>query len=66
MLRSQDDYSALVSEVGQAVGHMDQKLARCPRLYRGFLTDLQRIDYLQYTRHPKGRVGIFFVPKKDK
>ena len=35
MLRSQDDYSALVSEVGQAVGHMGQKLARCLRLYRG-------------------------------
>ena len=64
MLRRQDDYHARVSEVGQAVGYMDQRLARCPRLYRGLLADLQRIKYLQYTRSPKGRVGIFFVPKR--
>ena len=64
MLRSAEALDRVRREAGRVKGHVDQRLARSPRLYAGLLKELQQIDFLRFTLHPRGHVGVFFVAKK--
>ena len=47
------------------VPYTDPVLKKNPRVYVQFLHKLMGIDFLHWTKRPKGRVGIFFVWKSD-